>query len=237
MSDMGGVTINPMSRRSIVIDQLEFSNSSIWDDVVLALDVSGSANYALARGDIVETRGAINCTVNSSTDQITSAGHGFPDGIPIYLKATTLPSNYTSGTLLYVRDSDYSGTNTAFKVSTSLGGAVFDFGSAGTNVQIVPAVLCIRNPTTTNVNDKFTVVNGIGMGMGVAVPLRWYWVARGPRCEIRINDAHIAGVGDHVVPVIGSRKGDIDNLAATILGIVTSTKSTALAGAVQAKRK
>lgn len=82
-------------------------------------------------------------TADASTDVLTSAGHGWTNGVAVALRTTgsapgglaTGDSLYAQATVYYVRDA----TSTTFKLAASPGGAVIDLTSSGTGSNFVSA--------------------------------------------------------------------------------------------------
>lgn len=66
-------------------------------------------------------------SVNTSTDVVTCAAHGFSDTNTIVFYGGTVPAGLTEGTVYYVRDS----TADTFKVAATAGGAAIDLTGTG----------------------------------------------------------------------------------------------------------
>lgn len=71
------------------------------------------------------------CTVDSTTDIITSAAHGLSNGDRIYFAATTLPGGIISTNIYYIVNT----TLNTFQVSLTSSGVVVDITSNGTAVK------------------------------------------------------------------------------------------------------
>ncbi len=231
LDHQGSSGINHDSLRDLVIDRIDVQNGAQYDDVRLCLDVGGLADFGGQAGDVVEIVPPRACTLANASDSFTLAGHDFPDGTPVYLGGTALPGGYTAGTILYVRDSDRASTNTTFKLSASIGGAVFNFSSDGTAVTISPSYRTVRAPTAGASFDKGTRVNGAGFGAGLALPLRHYAVAFGKRRIVRMGAVQVLN-GDRIKATAAALTGTVDNASTDPIGIAQG-KPSAAAGTVQ----
>lgn len=105
-------------------------------------------------------------SVDTGTDTITSASHGFSNGDAVVFStgsgSAALPSGLTAGTVYYIRDKD---TNT-FKVAATSGGSAIDLGSGFTATVLVNAI------TEASTNDELK--NGLSFSktsIPEAVPL------------------------------------------------------------------
>ena len=130
-----------------------------------------------------------------------------------------------------MRASDRAAGNTTFELSATLGGGTFNFSSDGTALTIAPSYRTVRAPTSGTAFDKGTKMTGGGWGLGLALPLRHYWVAFGKRKPIRMDAVQVLN-GDRVKAVSATLTGTIDNASTDPLGIAQG-KPLATAGLVQ----
>jgi len=234
-----GVSVDWTTLRDISIGAMQLANGAAWDEVRWCLDVGGLADFGGTRGDVVEVRKPLAVTLESGGDLFTvvSGIHDLPNRTPLYIRGSGLPGNYTSGTIMYVRDSDRATTNTTFKLAATIAGGVHNFSSNGTGLEVQTPFPCVTTPTHTGSYDKGTLVTGVGFGAGLSLPTRFYAVAFGRRTEARIGTEQ-AFAGDRVRAAVGSRVAVVDNAAAVadVLGVVTGAKAGGSAGRAQIRR-
>lgn len=119
-------------------------------------------------------------TVNSTTDLIALSENPLADGDQVIFSGTTMPGGVTTGqpgTRYYVVDS----TPNNFKVSATLGGAVIDLASTGTNVAVshyIPGAFGIGNSAiilgdvaTTANQSSASLLTGGAFTIGRAVTI------------------------------------------------------------------
>lgn len=95
-------------------------------------------------------------TATASDDTLTSAGHGYSDGMSVALLAPTtggLPTGVSADTIYYVRDA---ATNT-FKLTASPGGAAINLTGDGTGR--------VRRAQRVATGEIFTILAGSTVGI------------------------------------------------------------------------
>jgi len=232
-ADHAGTTgVNHDSLRDIVIDKLEITNGGTYEDVRFCLDVSGLADYAGQAGDVSEICPPRACTLVNATDTFALTGHDMPAGTPGHLGGTELPTasgGYNAGDILYVIASGLTAND--FKLSRTLGGATVDWTSNGTALTFAPSYRTVRAATGGASFDKGAKVNGVGFGLGVAVPVRHYAVAFGKKKLVRMGAVQVLN-GDRVKATPATLTGTVDNASTDPLGFARG-KPSAAAGTVQ----
>jgi len=103
----------------------------------LNLDCRNGLNLA-----VYDTGGhARDVTVNSGTDTITSASHGFTNTQLVRVTASSVPTGIAAVTDYYV----VGATTNTFQVSLTSGGAAIDLTSNGSDVRFFPAANAVRD--------------------------------------------------------------------------------------------
>lgn len=109
-------------------DNLPHSTDSllVGNRAVVKTIGDGAATSFTINHNLLEN--AVTVTADAGTDAFTAADHGFQNGDPVTVAATTsVPGGLTEGTTYYVRGA----TTNTFQVATAAGGSAIDLTSAG----------------------------------------------------------------------------------------------------------
>lgn len=117
-------------------DSMVFSTNNSVSDRWYEFTIGGTRRKTLT-SVVIASSPATSCTVDASTDTVTSNAHGLSNGATVFFSGTAVPTGLSAGTVYYVINS---ATNT-FKVSATLGGSAVDITTAGTAVTWLPALV------------------------------------------------------------------------------------------------